>query len=352
MAQRLGTAVVERASNVDFVLGTERLFELPRLLESAESTPYVDTRLAKGLDWAELPPVSDNPYAAFVTITRGCNNFCAFCIVPYLRGRERHRDPKAIVNDINGLIEKGIREVTLVGQNVNSYRYQTMRFPDLIRMVLKETDLQRLRFITPHPKDLCDDLISLFADEPRLMGHMHFPLQSGSDRVLKKMFRRYNYAHYKARAERLREAKPDIALTTDLIVGFPTETEEEFQMTLDAVREIKYDSAFMFRYSVRDGTWASKNLEDDIPEQVKLDRLNRLIELQKENSRDVNQKEVGVVRQVLIDGVSRRESTVLKGKTEGNKTILVSGDTGLIGRVVPIRVTQADSWTLHGELAA
>ncbi|MDD4052180.1 MAG: MiaB/RimO family radical SAM methylthiotransferase, partial [candidate division Zixibacteria bacterium] len=280
------------------------------------------------------------------------NNYCAYCIVPYLRGPERHRSPQAICRDVAHLVARGVVEITLVGQNVNSYRWDDLDFAGLIRRVAAETGVQRIRFITSHPKDLSDSLVRLFADEPKLMGHVHLPLQSGSDRILSLMSRCYTLEHYRRRVELLRQARPDIAVTTDLIVGFPTETEEEYLATLEAVRTVAFDAAFMFRYSVREGTWAAKNLADTVPEEIKLTRLTRLIALQKETSYAVNQREVGRVRSVLIDGVSRRDNAIWKGKTEGNKTILVPSAANLLGRVVPIRVIRADSWTLHGEPAA
>ncbi len=351
MAQRMGAKLLERIPGIDFILGTQQLFELPRLLAGKNGQPVIETEISNGLEWAEYPPEPDNPYLAHVTITRGCNNYCAYCIVPYLRGPERHRKPEAIIRDINHLAEKGVLDLTLVGQNVNSYRFDRMQFPELIRMVLHETGIRRLRFITSHPKDLSDELIDLFAAEPRLMGHVHLPLQSGSDRILEKMFRRYTFGHYYGLVDKLRQARADIALTTDLIVGFPGETGEDYEMTLEAVSDIRFDAAFMFRYSTREGTWAAKNLVDDIPEEEKLARLRRLIDLQKQISYEVNQKEVSRVRETLIDGVSRRDDRVWKGKTEGNKTVLVESDQELLGRIMPIKITRADSWTLHGEVA-
>lgn len=356
MAQRMGDDILKRVPEIDFILGTERLFELPRLIDARENgggqQTVIDTDMSDSLAFAEYPPTPDNPFSGLVTITRGCNNFCAYCIVPYLRGRERHRDPDVIVNEIRQLVDRGVLEITLVGQNVNSYASQGTTFPDLLRRVAGETNIKRIRFITSHPKDLSDDLIDLFAKEQKLMGHIHLPLQSGSDRILDRMFRKYTYDHYRERVRRLREAKPDIALTTDLIVGFPSESEDDFEMTLGAVRELHYDAAFMFRYSVRSGTWAAKNLIDDIPEETKLSRLQTLIDLQKDISYRVNQRELGKTHFVLVDGTSRRDASIWKGKTEGNKTILVRSDEDLLGRIVPVTVLRADSWTLHGEIQA
>jgi len=349
MAQRMGRGLIDKIPGIDFVLGTEQLFELPQLLTRKNGMPVVETAMGGDPAWAEYPPEPDNPYSGFVTITRGCNNYCAYCIVPYLRGPERHRKPEAIIKDVRHLVSRGVLDMTLVGQNVNSYSHESIRFLDLIRRVIEETEIPRIRFITSHPKDLSDDLIEVFAEEPRLMGHVHLPLQSGSDRILDKMFRRYTYGHFKSLVDKLRRARPDIALTTDLIVGFPTETEEEYEMTLAAVREIRFDAAFMFRYSIREGTWAAKNLIDDIPEEEKLRRLQKLIDLQKNISFEVNQKEVGLVREVLVDGTSRRDDKIWKGKSEGNKTVLIESDRNLLGQIVPTRIVRADSWTLHGE---
>lgn len=352
MAQRMGAGLAERVPGIDFVLGTEQLFQLPHLLARRNGTPIVATEFQDGLDWAEFPPSPDSPYSAHVTITRGCDNYCAYCIVPYLRGPERHRQPQAVVDDVNRLVGQGVLEVTLVGQNVNSYVSGDVRFPDLIRRVAGETDIRRIRFITSHPKDLSDDLIDLFAVEPKLMGHVHLPLQSGADHVLEKMFRGYTYGHYRRLVDKLRQARPDIAITTDLLVGFPGETEDDYRATLDAVREIRFDAAFMFRYSVRSGTWAANNLTDDIPNSEKLRRLQALIKLQKEISFTVNQREIGRVHEVLVDGVSRRDKAIWKGKTGGNKTVLFPGNRDMLGKILAVGIARADSWTLHGEVAA
>lgn len=349
MAQRMGHHLREQIPQIDFVLGTERLFELPDILSNGHTAPIVDTAMDSDLRWAEHPPSPDNSYTAHVVITRGCNNYCSYCVVPYLRGPERHRTPESIINDINQLMPKGIVEITLVGQNVNSYQYGDVRFPDLIRQIIAKTGLKRVRFITSHPKDLSDDLISLFGSEPALMGHLHLPLQSGADRILQLMSRGYTYDHYRRQVEKLRQARPDMAISTDLIVGFPTETEEEFAATMTAVREIGFDAAFMFRYSVREGTWATENLHDDVSEEEKLKRLKKLIALQTEMSYEVNQREVGCTRQVLVDGISRRDRTAWKGKTEGNKTVVFHDAGCITGQIVPVRITRADSWTLHGE---
>lgn len=346
MAQRLGQKILEKAPYVDIVLGTDRLFDLPRYLENGHPEPMIHTEFGyENIDG--VIPSRDNKYTSFVTISRGCDNYCTYCVVPYVRGRERSYPARQIIEDVRKLVEDGVLEMTLLGQNVNSYRDGEIDFTELVRMVAAETDIKRIRFMTSHPKDMSDRLIEIIAAEPKMMAHVHLPLQSGSDRILKKMGRKYDFGHYYSLVEKLREKVPDISLTTDLIVGFPGETEDEYRMTLAAVEKIRYDSAFMFRYSVREETAAAKML-DDVPEDEKIRRLTRLIDLQKKIALAKNQKETGKVRSVLSDDFSRRDKKILKGKTEGNKTILFEGGPELIGTIQDIRVVAADSWTLFG----
>ena len=348
MAQRMGDQLSARAPYVDIILGTDRIFDLPKYLENGTRFPAVNTET--GLEnLADVMPSRDSRYAAFVTISRGCDNFCSYCIVPYVRGRERSYSAERILKQVRALVEDGVVEITLLGQNVNSYRDGDHDFPALLKRVASETDIKRIRFMTSHPKDMSDRLIEVIGSEPKMMAHVHLPLQSGSDRILHKMGRVYTFEHYFSLVEKLRKAVPDISLTTDLIVGFPSETEQEYQMTLDAVRKVGFDSAFMFRYSVREGTKAAQ-FDDDVPEEEKINRLNGLINLQKVVAFERNQEEVGRIRSVLIDGHSRRSEKILKGKTEGNKTVLFDGDPALIGSIKQVRIKSADSWTLHGEL--
>lgn len=348
MAQRLGEQLLEHSPCVDIVLGTDRLFDLPRYLENGRDEHLVHTEFGYE-DIEDIVPSRDNKYSAFVTISRGCDNYCTYCIVPYVRGRERSYSTHKIIGQVNTLVEESVIEITFLGQNVNSYRDGDSDFSDLLHRAASETGVRRIRFMTSHPKDMCDRLIEFIASEPKMMGHVHLPLQSASDRILKRMGRIYSYDHYLSLVEKLRKASSDISLTTDLIVGFPSETEQEFRMTLEAVKSIGFDSAFMFRYSLREGTAAAK-YEDNIPEQEKVRRLIDLINVQKKVAFEKNQSEIGKVRSVLVDGVSRRSEKVLKGKTEGNKTILFEGRPEHIGTVRNIRVTSADSWTLHGEV--
>ncbi|MCX6835216.1 MAG: MiaB/RimO family radical SAM methylthiotransferase [candidate division Zixibacteria bacterium] len=283
-----------------------------------------------------------------VTISRGCDNFCTYCIVPHVRGREQSHSVDHILNGVRKMVSDGVVEVMLLGQNVNSYQHNGTDFPDLLRRVARETEIKRIRFMTSHPRDLSDKLIRVLADEPKIMPHVHLPLQAGSDRVLEWMGRKYTLAHYLMIVDSLRSKLDYLSLTTDLIVGFPGETRDDYQMTLDAVQHVQFDAAFMFRYSVRPGTKAA-GLVDDVPEAEKISRLNQLIDLQKSISYERNQREVGQVRQAMVEGYSRRSDKFARARTEGNKTVLFRSETPAIGRILPMRITAADAFTLHGE---
>lgn len=348
MAQRMGEDLRERAPHVDYVLGTDRLFELPDVLEGRDGTSRIMTAFGHE-DFDHLQPERENEFSGFVTIARGCDNYCAYCIVPYVRGQEHCHSVSHIVESINRLVREGAAEVTLLGQNVNSYRFGETDFPRLLEIVVRETSVPRLRFMTSHPKDLSERLVEVMAANSRIMPHIHLPLQSGSDRILSRMGRRYSWDHYRLIVETIRRHLPYVVLTTDLMVGFPGELLDEYQMTLDAVREVQFDSAFMFRYSVRPGTRAAK-LVDDVPEAEKIRRLNGLISLQQEISKERNQREVGQVRHSLVEGASRRSEEFVRARTEGNKTVLLAGESLRAGQVVPVRITSADAFTLHGEL--
>jgi len=244
MAQRMGDRLLSRAPCVDLVLGTDRIFDLPKFIENGTSFPAVRTET--GLEEpADVIPARNNRHTAFVTISRGCDNYCSYCIVPYVRGRERSYPVSRILKQIKALVTDGVIEITLLGQNVNSYRDDGIDFPELLKKAASDTDIQRIRFMTSHPKDMSDRLVEMIKSEPKMMSHVHLPLQSGSDRILKMMGRKYTYGHYLTLVDKLRRAVPDISLTTDLIVGFPSETEEEFRMTLDAVNEVRFDSMMM-----------------------------------------------------------------------------------------------------------
>lgn len=349
MAQRLGEDLKRRVPHVDYVLGTDRLFELPDVLEGIEGTAPVMTAFGhENMDM--IAPIKETLYSGYVTISRGCDNYCTYCIVPYVRGKEREHSADHIVESVKRMADEGVVEITLLGQNVNSYEYNGTDFPDLLLRVARETGIQRVRYMTSHPKDLSRKLVDVMADEPRLLPHIHLPLQSGANRILQKMGRIYTVEHYFKIVDYIRKTLPYVTLTTDLIVGFPSETEEEYEMTLEAVRRVQYDSAFMFRYSVRPGTTAAR-YADDVPEADKIRRLNKLIALQQNISYERNQREIGEVRFSLVEGTSRRRSDHLRARTEGNKTILFQSAAAVpVGTVVPVRVTAADAFTLHGEI--
>jgi tRNA-2-methylthio-N6-dimethylallyladenosine synthase len=280
----------------------------------------------------------------------GCNNFCTYCIVPYVRGRERSRRPQDIINEAKELASQGYKEITLLGQNVNSYGKDVggqYLFPDLLRDVNKIEGIERIRFVTSHPKDLSPDLIDAMAGCEKVCQHIHLPLQAGSDRILRKMNRHYTREDYVELVDKLRKRIPDIAITTDIIVGFPGETEQDFQDTLDIVQRVRYDSAFTFIYSPRKGTPAA-NMPDQVRDDIKKDRLNRLIQLQTDISKAQNQQYLDKVVEVLVEGVSKNNPEKLSGRTRTNKLVHFEGGKHLIGKLINVKITLSKAWTLDG----
>ena len=286
---------------------------------------------------------------------RGCNNFCHYCIVPYTRGRERSRDVESILNEVRDLEQKGYKEVTLLGQNVNSYLFEPqdgsdpINFPQLLRKVAETVPEMRIRFTTSHPKDMSDETLHVIADMPNVCKHIHLPVQSGSNRILKLMNRKYTREWYLERVDAIRRIIPDCGLTTDIFVGYHSETEEDHQMSLSLMRECRYDSAFMFKYSERPGTYASKHLPDDVPEDVKVRRLNEMIELQNELSAESYRNDIGKVFEILVEGTSKRSKEQLFGRTEQNKVVVFDRGNHHIGDKVMVRITDSSSATLKGE---
>ena len=284
---------------------------------------------------------------------RGCNNFCHYCIVPYTRGRERSRDVESILREVSDLQQKGFKEVTLLGQNVNSYRFErggeTIGFPQLLRMVAETVPQMRVRFTTSHPKDMSDDTLHVIAEVPNICRHIHLPVQSGSNRILKLMNRKYTREWYLDRVEAIRRIIPDCGLSTDIFVGYHSETEEDHQLSLSLMREVGYDSAFMFKYSERPGTYASKHLPDDVPEETKIARLNELIHLQTELSAVANLRDVGKTFPVLVEGYSKRSREQLMGRNEQNKAVVFDKGQHHIGETVNVKITSSTSATLLGE---
>ena len=300
--------------------------------------------------------ITGNRVSGFVSIMRGCNNFCSYCIVPYTRGRERSREAGSILNEVADLRARGFKEVTLLGQNVNSYSYDSadcglISFDKLLAMVAESAPDMRIRFTTSHPKDMSDDIIAVIAKYPNICNHIHLPVQSGSNSVLKAMNRKYTREWYLDRISAIRRAIPDCGITTDMFTGFHGETEADFQETLSLMREVGFDSAFMFKYSERPGTLASKVMPDNVEESVKIDRLNRMIALQNELSAESNRKDVGKVFEVLIEGVSKRSKEQMVGRTQQNKTCVFPRGDFKIGDTVKVRVIDSSSATLICELA-
>ena len=346
MAQRLGEKLREKFPHVDYILGTDRFFELPDVIQGRDGTNPIMTAFGhENMDIIE--PVKENAFSGFVTISRGCDNFCTYCIVPYVRGPERAHSADFIVDNVKKMVDDGVVEITLLGQNVNSYLWNDTDFPDLLIRIATETDIRRIRFMTSHPKDLSERLVDVMADSDKLMPHIHLPLQSGANRVLKKMGRKYTIEHYNKIVDYIRSKLDYVCITTDLIVGFPSETEAEFECTLAAVREIQYDSAFMFRYSVRPGT-AAADYDDDVTEEDKIRRLNKLIEIQQKISQERNQREIGQTRMSVVEGLSRRSDEFFRARTEGNKIALFKSDDIRLGEIVPVKIESADAFTLHG----
>lgn len=338
---------------VDVIFGTHNIHEFPRLLETvlSEKEKIIDVWENGGDIIEGLPAKRLYRHKAFVNIMYGCNNFCTYCIVPYTRGRERSRKACDILEEVRRLTEDGVREVTLLGQNVNSYMGEDgTDFSDLIYRLNEAEGLERIRFMTSHPKDLSDKLIQAYRDCEKLCDYIHLPVQSGSSRILKKMNRKYTKDDYLRLVEKLKAAVLHIAISTDIITGFPGETEEDFEETLDLVRRVEYDSAFTFLYSIRKGTPAAE-YEDQIPEEIKHERFNRLVELVNEISARKNAAYVGKTVKVLVDGPSKNNSAALGGRTEGFKLINFEGPQDLIGKLVDVEVTAGKTFSLEGRLA-
>ena len=337
---------------VDVIFGTHNIHEFPRLLETvlSEKEKIIDVWENGGDIIEGLPAKRLYRHKAFVNIMYGCNNFCTYCIVPYTRGRERSRKACDILEEVRRLTEDGVREVTLLGQNVNSYMGEDgTDFSDLIYRLNEVEGLERIRFMTSHPKDLSDKLIQAYRDCEKLCDYIHLPVQSGSSRILKKMNRKYTKDDYLRLVEKLKAAVPHIAISTDIITGFPGETEEDFEETLDLVSQVEYDSAFTFLYSIRKGTPAAE-YEDQIPEEIKHERFNRLVELVNEISARKNAAYVGKTVKVLVDGPSKNNSAALGGRTEGFKLINFEGPQDLTGKLVDVEVTAGKTFSLDGRL--
>ncbi|WP_406678512.1 tRNA (N6-isopentenyl adenosine(37)-C2)-methylthiotransferase MiaB [Moorella sp. ACPs] len=356
MVQQPGVAekIRQQAPYVDLLLGTHNLTDLPRLIE--EVRELHQPRIAVGDEGPvveELPRRRARGAQAFVTITYGCNNFCTYCIVPYVRGRERSRRPEDILKEISDLVDQGVIEVTLLGQNVNSYGRdleEEITFADLLTMVNAIEGLKRIRYVTSHPRDFTPHLVETISRLDKVCEHVHLPVQAGSNRILELMHRGYTREHYLELVASLRRHIPGISLTTDLIVGFPGETEEDFRDTLDLVARVQFDNAFTFMYSPRKGTVAA-TLPGQLPREVKKERLKRLMELQNQISLKKNEALVGQEVEVLVEGPSKTDASQLSGRTRTNKLVIFPGDRNLTGKLVNVRLTRAQTWLLKGEIS-
>ncbi|MBR3454148.1 MAG: tRNA (N6-isopentenyl adenosine(37)-C2)-methylthiotransferase MiaB [Bacteroidaceae bacterium] len=361
MAERVKDDLIKN-HHVDLVAGPDSYLTLPELFASVElGEKAMNIELSTTETYKDIIPerVCGNHISGFVSIMRGCNNFCHYCIVPYTRGRERSRDIQSILNEVLDLQKRGFKEVTLLGQNVNSYHFinkdnsgevkDEVDFPELLRRVAQTVPTMRVRFTTSHPKDMSDETLHVIAEYANLCRHIHLPVQSGSDRILKLMNRKYTRAWYMDRVAAIRRILPDCGLTTDIFVGYHSETEEDHQMSLSLMRECGYDSAFMFKYSERPGTYASKHLPDDVPEETKLRRLSEMINLQNELSAESYRKDIGKEYEVLVEGFSKRSREQLFGRTQQNKVVVFDKGKHHIGEFVKVRIIDSSSATLKGE---
>ncbi len=361
MAERMGEELT-RDWNVDFVAGPDAYMDIPNLLaQCQQGLPAVNIELSTTETYREVMPARiGKQISGFVSIMRGCNNFCSYCVVPYTRGRERSRDVESIKNEVLDLYNKGYKEVTLLGQNVNSYRYQgvdengkeiEVNFPSLLRIIAELVPQMRIRFTTSHPKDMSDETLEVIAQYDNLCKFIHLPVQSGSNRILKLMNRKYTREWYLDRIAAIRRILPDAAISTDVFCGFHSETVEEHQETLSLMREVGFDSAFMFKYSERPGTHAQKHLPDNISEEEKVRRLNEIIALQTELSLECNQREIGKVVEVLIEGYSKRSREDMYGRTSQYKTVVFPRQGRHIGEIVKVEILEASAATLKGKIA-
>ncbi len=358
MAERVRHDLVEN-HGVNLVAGPDAYLDLPALFAAAEQGEQaVNVELSTTETYRDVVParIPGQNVSGYISIMRGCNNFCSYCIVPYTRGRERSRPIDSILTELADLRARGFKEVTLLGQNVNSYSYTPegadapVGFAELLAAVAEAAPDMRVRFTTSHPKDMSDDTIATIASHPNICRHIHLPVQSGSNKVLAAMNRKYTREWYLGRIEAIRKAIPDCGISSDLFTGFHDETEEDFQQTLDLMREVGFDSSFMFKYSERPGTLASRTMPDNVPEDVKIERLNRMIALQNELSAESNRRDIGRVFEVLVEGVAKRSKEQMVGRTSQNKTAVFPRGNARVGQLVKVKVLSSSSATLICEL--
>lgn len=358
MAERVKEKLIDE-HGVNLVAGPDSYLDLPNLIAAAENgEKAINIDLSTVETYRDIIPsrIGHSRISGYISIMRGCNNFCSYCIVPYTRGRERSREPESILNELQDLQQRGFKEVTLLGQNVNSYKFtdtatgQTIDFARLLSMVAEAAPSMRIRFTTSHPKDMSDEIIMAIAAHKNICNHIHLPVQSGSNSVLKAMNRKYTREWYLDRIAAIRRIIPDCGISTDMFTGFHGETEEDFAQTLDLMKEVGFDSAFMFKYSERPGTFASKNLPDNVPEEVKIERLNKMISLENELSLASNRRDIGKEFEILVEGYSKRSRADMFGRTQQNKVVVFPATNTKPGDFVTVKVTDCSSATLMGTL--
>ncbi len=350
MAQNLRKDLLDDKLGVDLAAGPDSYKHLPEMLNRVfeQGKKQSDFTLSEYETYSDIIPEPEPGINAWIAVMRGCNNFCTFCVVPYTRGRERSRDPFNVLDEVKQLAQKGYKQITLLGQNVNSYRYEQYDFADLIDIVSQVDGIERIRFTSPHPKDFPEKLIEVVAENPKVCKQIHLPLQAGNNRILELMNRTYTREQFMALADHLRARIPHLVLTTDVIVGFPTETEEEFQETLDVMRRVQFDAAFMFKYSERQHTIASRKYPDDVPEEEKTSRITRLVDMQKKIALKKNQEHIGQIFDVLVEGRGKKPNQLL-GRNDGNKIVVFPDNGAKIGDFVQVRIEEVTSNTLIGK---
>jgi tRNA-2-methylthio-N6-dimethylallyladenosine synthase len=350
MAQNLRNELLEDKVGVDIVAGPDSYRKLPDMISHVEKTGEKDfaLTLSEYETYSDIFPTHEKGINAWVAVMRGCDNFCTFCVVPYTRGRERSRDPQNVRGEVEKLALQGFKQVTLLGQNVNSYKYESYDFAALMELVSEIQGIKRIRFTSPHPKDFPDRLLSVIAENPKICKHIHLPLQAGNNRILDLMNRTYTKEEFLSLVNKIRRKIPDIVLTTDIIVGFPGETEEEFQDTLDLIQKVEFDSAFMFKYSERKNTIASKKFPDDVSDEYKTSRITRLVDLQRSISNKKNNAHIGQVFDVLIEGPAKKRNQ-LSGRNDGNKIVVFNNSGNFkTGDIVKVKIEEASTNTLIG----
>ena len=357
VASQEGEEIIKRAPYVDVVFGPQTLHRLPELLQAraAKAKPQVDISFPEIEKFDHLPPARVEGASAFVSIMEGCSKYCSYCVVPYTRGEEVSRPLDDVLLEVAGLADQGVKEITLLGQNVNAYRgamgdtAELADFALLLEYVAEIPGIERIRYTTSHPNEFTPRLIEAYANIPQLVSHLHLPVQHGSDRILMAMKRGYTAMEYKSTVRKLRASRPDMAMSSDFIVGFPGETEDDFQKMMKLIDDIRFDNSFSFVFSPRPGTPAA-SLHDDTPQEVKLRRLQQLQAVINQNIKDISEERVGTVQRLLVEGVSKRDASELMGRTECNRVVNFPGHARLMGQMVDVRITEAKTYTLRGEV--